>query len=270
MWNQAGVENPRVSQAAGGSGVRPHSCCVARGGGAAWLKLFCSNISLLRQRGRFLLACSSTGVPVRRHIARWHPGGGVAHHFAWPTSSIELSSCKTPSPVFNGSLPNQELDQSARFAPQEVEGGASNTVGHDIRACPEFKNIVEMNEGPSGFLRWGRRRGRRERGAGPANALEPHLFRVVFLRRFRQSLSLSQRNCRCGRFLDACGHHRAKCSRVGMLGRRRFADGTSRRNAALTDGVALKEGRSLARSGRSQQQSAVGCAGGGSGRPMVK
>ena len=39
----------------------------------------------------------------------------------------------------------------------------------------------------------------------------------------RQSLPLSERNCRCGRLLDVFGHHRAACARVGMLGRRGFA-----------------------------------------------
>ena len=50
-----------------------------------------------------------------------------------------------------------------------------------------------------------------------------HLFRVVLLRRLRQSLPLSERSCRCGRLLDAFGHHRAACARMGMLGRRGFA-----------------------------------------------
>ena len=50
-----------------------------------------------------------------------------------------------------------------------------------------------------------------------------HLFRVKLLRRLRQPLPLSVCNCRCGRLLDVCGHHRAACARVAMLGRRGFA-----------------------------------------------
>ena len=50
--------------------------------------------------------------------------------------------------------------------------------------------------------------------------IPPHLFRVILLRRLRQALSLSVRNCRCGR---PCGHHRAACARAGVLGRRGFA-----------------------------------------------
>ena len=53
--------------------------------------------------------------------------------------------------------------------------------------------------------------------------IPPHLFRVILLRRLRQALSLSVRNCRCGRPLDFCGHHRAACARAGVLGRRGFA-----------------------------------------------
>ena len=53
--------------------------------------------------------------------------------------------------------------------------------------------------------------------------IPPHLFRLILLRRLRQALSLSVRNCRCGRPLDFCGHHRAACARAGVLGRRGFA-----------------------------------------------
>ena len=53
--------------------------------------------------------------------------------------------------------------------------------------------------------------------------IESHLFRVVLLRRLRQRLPLSARSCRCGRPLDAFGHHRAACARAGVLGLRGFA-----------------------------------------------
>ena len=60
----------------------------------------------------------------------------------------------------------------------------------------------------------------------PANFLsriDSHLFRVLLLRRLRLPLPLSARQCRCGRPLDAFGHHRAACARAGVLGRRGFA-----------------------------------------------
>ena len=62
----------------------------------------------------------------------------------------------------------------------------------------------------------------------PTNRLttiEPHLFRVVLLRRLRLPLPLSVRSCRCGRAIDIFGHHRAACSRAGVLGRRGFCTG---------------------------------------------
>ena len=37
------------------------------------------------------------------------------------------------------------------------------------------------------------------------------------------AVSLVPRDCRCGRLLDACGHHRASCSHAGVLSRRGFA-----------------------------------------------
>ena len=60
----------------------------------------------------------------------------------------------------------------------------------------------------------------------PSNFLsriDSHLFRVLLLRRLRLPLPLSARQCRCGRPLDAFGHHRAACARAGVLGRRGFA-----------------------------------------------
>ena len=53
--------------------------------------------------------------------------------------------------------------------------------------------------------------------------LEPALFRVLLQRRLSLPLPLSKRSCRCGRLLDAFGHHRAVCSRSGVLGRRGFS-----------------------------------------------
>ena len=53
--------------------------------------------------------------------------------------------------------------------------------------------------------------------------LEPALFRVLLQRRLSLPLPLSKRSCRCGRLLDAFGHHRAACSRSEVLGRRGFS-----------------------------------------------
>ena len=53
--------------------------------------------------------------------------------------------------------------------------------------------------------------------------IDSALFRVLLLRRLRLPLPLSFRLCRCGRPLDSFGHHRAACSRAGVLGRRGFA-----------------------------------------------
>ena len=47
-------------------------------------------------------------------------------------------------------------------------------------------------------------------------------FRVLLLRRLHLPLTLSARACRCGRPLDAFGHHRSACATSGVLGRRGF------------------------------------------------
>ena len=62
--------------------------------------------------------------------------------------------------------------------------------------------------------------------AAPSNSLtrmESHPFRVLLLRRLRLPLPLSSRQCRCGRSLEVFGHHRAACSRAGVLGPQGFA-----------------------------------------------
>ena len=48
----------------------------------------------------------------------------------------------------------------------------------------------------------------------------PEVFRVLLLRRFWLPLPPASRNCRCGRPLDVLGHHRAACSRAGVLASR--------------------------------------------------
>ena len=53
--------------------------------------------------------------------------------------------------------------------------------------------------------------------------LDPHLFRVVLLRRLQMPLPPTVRSCRCGRLLDSFGHHRAACARAGVLGKRGYA-----------------------------------------------
>ena len=59
--------------------------------------------------------------------------------------------------------------------------------------------------------------------SSPSSRIEPHLFRVLLLRRLRLPLPPVSRTCRCGRPTDVLGHHRAACARAGVLGRRGFA-----------------------------------------------
>ena len=59
--------------------------------------------------------------------------------------------------------------------------------------------------------------------SSPHQRFASHLFRVFLLRRLHLPLPLSSRSCRCGRPLDARGHHRTSCPTSGVLGRRGFA-----------------------------------------------
>ena len=49
------------------------------------------------------------------------------------------------------------------------------------------------------------------------------LFTSFFVALHWLPLPSTVRTCRCGLPLDSCGHHRAACSMVGVLGRRGFA-----------------------------------------------
>ena len=53
--------------------------------------------------------------------------------------------------------------------------------------------------------------------------LPSHLIRVILLKHLRQALPLCARWCRCGRQIDAFGHHLAACAQAGVLNRRGFA-----------------------------------------------
>ena len=59
--------------------------------------------------------------------------------------------------------------------------------------------------------------------SSPPTRFAPQLFRVLLLRRLWLALPLASRTCRCGRPLDVLGHHRAACSRAGVLGSRGFS-----------------------------------------------
>ena len=57
----------------------------------------------------------------------------------------------------------------------------------------------------------------------PELSISSQLFRILLLRRFRIDLPLCQRVCRCRRFLDLKGDHRAACAVCGVLSKRGFA-----------------------------------------------
>ena len=58
--------------------------------------------------------------------------------------------------------------------------------------------------------------------SSPLTRIEAPLFRVLLQGRLRLPLPLSKRMW-CGHSIDSFGHHRAACSRTGVLGRRGFA-----------------------------------------------
>ena len=85
------------------------------------------------------------------------------------------------------------------------------------RASPAHRAMLRSQGGPLSGLPF------TTLPLSPLQRFDSHLFRVLLLRRLHLPLPLSSRACRCGRPLDCLGHHRASCSRAGVLGRRGFA-----------------------------------------------
>ena len=52
---------------------------------------------------------------------------------------------------------------------------------------------------------------------GPDTTYQPHIFRILLLRRLRLALPLSARRCRSRRILDPLGDHRSACAQAGVL-----------------------------------------------------
>ena len=125
----------------------------------------------------------------------------------------------------------RELAHGARpplREPDENEpGGMRRGWQHEAASHRELEIFPRLTDSEKASVR-------SQSGPGAAAALSAvpssevfrissHLFRVLLLRRLRLPLPPVSRTCRCGRPLDSHGHHRAGCSRAGVLGRRGFA-----------------------------------------------
>ena len=121
--------------------------------------------------------------------------------------------------------PDRELED---FEPGCVRRGwqheASSRVHQSFRETDLFPR---MNEASRALVR-------SQAGTGGGVALstcptcrltrfDAQVFRVLLMRRLQMPLPLTARNCRCGRFLDVFGHHRAVCARAGVLSKRGLA-----------------------------------------------
>ena len=66
-------------------------------------------------------------------------------------------------------------------------------------------------------------------------------YRVLLLRRLRLLLPFTVCTCRCGRPLDAFGHHRAACSTVGVFAENAIAQICRERGARVSTNVMLRD-----------------------------
>ena len=111
-------------------------------------------------------------------------------------------------------VPSQRGIMVAKFA--NCQSG-SDRVGWDSQS--------PVNQPNHGWQKFGQRRFRRERVGNGAIAKGPFRFGPIyhfgFFSAFPFSFALCVRSCRCGRFVDVFGHHRAVCSRRGVGKKRR-------------------------------------------------
>ena len=99
------------------------------------------------------------------------------------------------------------------FAAQTVETRFRNTVVWPRLSLSE-QALLRSQSGPMAGLPF---------SCVPSShlfELNAQVFRVLLLRRLWLPLPLASCSCRCGRPLDVLGHHRAACSRAGVLGSR--------------------------------------------------
>ena len=120
----------------------------------------------------------------------------------------------------------------AQYQPEDFEPGASRGGWQHEAACRIEQRardnlLLRLPESGKALLR-----SQGGPGAGLAfttcptcriTKMEPHVFRVLFLRRLHLPLPWTLHSCRCGLPLDSRGHHRAACARAGVLGRRGYA-----------------------------------------------
>ena len=146
----------------------------------------------------------------------------AAQEAAWDLEGVLGWSPPSWFAVRNGARPDTHQ-------PEEFEPGGKRGWQHEAasRVDQRFRDedlFVRLTNSGQALVR-----SQGGRGAGLALAtcptcrirrIEPQLFRIVLLRRLNLPLPLSARFCRCGLPLDLRGHHRAACSRAGILGRR--------------------------------------------------
>ena len=155
--------------------------------------------------------------------------GGATHHNRVNRSSLATVGFTTPdwNSLLQGLRPRQpELDEVDPGVPSHGwQFFAALSVEHHFRShsvwprlTPTEQALLRSQSGPKAGLPF---------SSIPTSSLSrfpPQLFHVLLLRRLWLPLPLASRTCRCGRLLDVLGHHRAACSRAGLLGSRGFGE----------------------------------------------
>ena len=207
-----------VPQCLGGLGLRSE----ARTAPAAYWASWADSVGMFRQRHRDVaasVAAALTDPPTHaHHLQGAADSRGFLHSVGFETAEwAALADGLRPThPSFHDIEPGVPTHGWQFFAARAIE---EHFVSSSIvpRLSPTESALLRSQSGPMAGLPF---------SVVPSSSFArfcPQLFRVLLLRRLWLPLPLSSRTCRCGRPLDIFGHHRAACSRAGILGSRGFA-----------------------------------------------
>ena len=206
-----------VPQCLGGLGLRS----AARTAPAAYWANWADSVGMFRQRHRDVaasVAAALTDPPTHaHHLQGATDSRGFLHSVGFETAewATLADGLRPRQPAFQDIEPGVPTHGWQFFAARAIE---EHFVSSSIvpRLSPTKSALLRSQSGPMAGLPF---------SVVPSSFARfcPQLFRVLLLRRLWLPLPLSSRTCRCGRPLDIFGHHRAACSRAGILGSRGFA-----------------------------------------------